>query len=106
MSSAFALFDMRKVGLSFASAALAGLSEGNTLSVTAITGPAIAHSKLHEKRAREPTIAGFDRLPAVLSEPSLAECFQIMVAFRLVPDRHIDGDPGARNVGLRALEFG
>src|SRR5665213_160392 len=46
ISSALALFDMRNVGLSFASAALAGSSDGKTLSVTAITGPAIANSKL------------------------------------------------------------
>ena len=36
------LFDMRNQGLSLANAAFAGSSQGKTLSVTAITGPAIA----------------------------------------------------------------
>ena len=46
MSSASALFDMRKVGLRLASAAFARSSEGNTLSVTAITGPLMYCSKV------------------------------------------------------------
>src|SRR4051812_34512069 len=44
MSSALLDLDIRKVGLSRANAALAGSSEGKTLSATAITGPAIAFS--------------------------------------------------------------
>jgi hypothetical protein len=40
-----ALFDMRKVGLSRASAAFARSRDGNTLSVIAITGLAIGNSK-------------------------------------------------------------
>src|SRR5665647_832900 len=57
ISSALALFDMRKVGLSRASAAFAGSRVGNTLSVTAITGPAIANSEFDMIGTRAKTYA-------------------------------------------------
>src|SRR6185312_7249723 len=46
MSSAPLLFDIRKVGLRRASAAFAGSRVGNTLSVTAMTGPLMYCAKV------------------------------------------------------------
>ena len=47
-----------------------------------------------------------DRIFACSFQPGAAESFEIVLAVGVVPHRHVGGDPGERNVRLRAAAFG